>query len=434
MTSALDLHIEHIRSFASKVTAPIRPITLLVGENSSGKSTFLAAAACVFNPDASPLKPHFNEPPYSLGNYETIATYKAGRYGRDTAFSMGFQFTDQSASQKRTVIMTYGPEHGMPALNKYEDTSNSMKLSLSLKDNDVSGSLDLLVFGSEIRMQFDSELAAESGRLLDVLRNTNIRKNPSPFFYAVFQGQAKSKKLFPGPFWNRTNLIEPFESTFSIAPIRTKPRRTYDELTEDYSPEGEHIPSLLSRLLGEQSSTESSHLIKNALVKFGKESGLFSDFDIKKLGKSASSPFQLRVKTGGPSANLVDVGYGVSQALPVIVQSVLRQRRTLLLIQQPEVHLHPRAQAALGTFFADLAAKGENSFIIETHSDHLVDRVRQEVRSGTIAADRVQILFFHRPRGESIVHPISIDDEGNIIDAPEEYRSFFLEEELKLFS
>jgi predicted ATPase len=131
--------------------------------------------------------------------------------------------------------------------------------------------------------------------------------------------------------------------------------------------------------------------------------------------------------------NLSDIGYGVSQVLPVVVQSVLRKDATTLLIQQPEVHLHPRAQAALGTFFAQIA-ETERMFVIETHSDYLVDRVRQEVAKGTIKSEDVQILFFDKPGLETTIHQLTLDENGNVENAPDEYRSFFMEESINLLT
>src|SRR5262249_4368610 len=154
--------------------------------------------------------------------------------------------------------------------------------------------------------------------------------------------------------------------------------------SEDYSPEGDHVPKVLARLLSAEPSSASARQLRSALQRFGKESGLFQDIGIKKLGKGPDDPFQVQVAAGGPKVNLMDVGYGVSQALPVIVQSVLRRQNSLLLIQQPEVHLHPRAQAALGTFFVELATLGQDTLLVETHSDFLVDRVRQEVAKGLL--------------------------------------------------
>ena len=79
-------------------------------------------------------------------------------------------------------------------------------------------------------------------------------------------------------------------------------------------------------------------------------------------------------------------------------------------------------------------SRGERTFVVETHSDHLVDRVRHEVAQGHIKAEQVIILFFDKPKLETEVTPIELDDQGNVVDAPSSYRRFFLEEELKLFA
>jgi predicted ATPase len=72
--------------------------------------------------------------------------------------------------------------------------------------------------------------------------------------------------------------------------------------------------------------------------------------------------------------------------------------------------------------------------LIETHSDFLVDRVRQEVAKGTISPDKVMILFFDRSKFETTIYPITLDRLGNIENAPLHYREFFLQEEENLFT
>ena len=101
----------------------------------------------------------------------------------------------------------------------------------------------------------------------------------------------------------------------------------------------------------------------------------------------------------------------------------------MFLLQQPEVHLHPSAQAALGSFFCQVA-NPDRQLVIETHSDHLLDRVRMDVRDGTtdLKPDDVSILFFERKDLDVRIHSLRIDEEGNIEGAPDGYRNFFLEE------
>jgi hypothetical protein len=218
-------------------------------------------------------------------------------------------------------------------------------------------------------------------------------------------------------------------SAISIAPIRTRPRRVYDEALTSFAPEGEHIPRELTRIFGRGDAGVDQ---REAILAFGKESGLFNDLSVKRLGRSASDPFQVRVTVAGPDVNMIDVGYGVSQSLPVVVQTVISDKSRWLLLQQPEVHLHPKAQAALGSFFARLAGQDNHKFVIETHSDFIIDRVRQEVCKGAIPKEMVTILFFEKPGLETKVTPIHLDELGNIVDPPPAYRDFFLHEEMNL--
>ena len=222
--------------------------------------------------------------------------------------------------------------------------------------------------------------------------------------------------------------------TLSLAPVRTKPRRTYDVISDEYQPEGEHIPILLSRFLAPGGTIRQRDALHSALEEFGEESGLFTNVRVKKLGKSPSDPFRILVAVSGPPFNLTDVGYGVSQSLPVVVQSVLAARSRLLLLQQPEVHLHPRAQAALGSLFCRLLASGNRHFIVETHSDYLVDRIRQEVARGNIRREDICVIFFYRKRALSKTFQLEIDEKGNILGAPHFYREFFVKEETNLIT
>ena len=187
---------------------------------------------------------------------------------------------------------------------------------------------------------------------------------------------------------------------------------------------------VLARIFQEEGDLEKS--VHAALAAFGADSGLLGNLKVRTLGNKPTDPFQILVELAGPPRNLADVGYGVSQALPLIVESVLAAPNRRLLVQQPEVHLHPRAQAALGTFFTKLVAAQHKSFVIETHSDFLLDRVRQEVANRTIKSEDVLILFLERESVETTVHQITVDDSGNVVGAPVSYRRFLLEEEVRL--
>ena len=150
---------------------------------------------------------------------------------------------------------------------------------------------------------------------------------------------------------------------YASSPVRSKPHRTYDPSRPTRDPEGDYVPMYLADLYFRDVTRWKA--LKGAFEKFGKESGLFDEISVKPLGKTASGPFQLQVrksgrKAKGPQRNLIDVGYGVSQVLPVITELLRHDALRMFLLQQPEVHLHPSAQAALEVCFVRLPTLGVN--------------------------------------------------------------------------
>ena len=231
------------------------------------------------------------------------------------------------------------------------------------------------------------------------------------------------------PWWQIGERI----AVFSAAPIRSRPKRTYDPTREVYDPEGSDVPMQLMRMqVTERGRWEG---LKEQLIEFGKRSGMFQNIEVKNLGGSMGNPFQLKVKVRGPNSNIVDVGYGVSQILPILVNSLdppIRRgpliERPFFLLQQPEVHLHPRAQAEFSSLLATAANQDRQSFIVETHSDYMIDRARIEIRKGNIRPEDVSLIYLE-PKGNVVkVHNISFDKMANMEGVPPHYGEFFLKE------
>jgi hypothetical protein len=224
------------------------------------------------------------------------------------------------------------------------------------------------------------------------------------------------------------SLSNPVEATSAI---RTKPLRTYTPGIELRNGEGSHVPFEMAKLSRAKSRDEWRKL-KSSLEKYGKSSEMFSEVEIKSFGTSPSDPFQIQFSSEGPKTNIVDLGYGTSQVLPILYMIASAPQRGVFLIQQPEVHLHPKAQAALGTHFVEAYLEEKKQFIIETHSDYIVDRIRTAIASGKLKASDVSILFFERGRLETNLTQIELDPHGTPIDPPDSYRSFFLDEQLRI--
>ncbi len=117
------------------------------------------------------------------------------------------------------------------------------------------------------------------------------------------------------------------------------------------------------------------------------------------------------------SFNLYDVGFGVSQVLPIIVEGFYAQPGSLILIEQPEIHLHPKLQSEMGDLLIDIA-RSDKKLIIETHSEHLLLRIQRRITEGTLKSNDVAIYFFNYTPDGTRIERIDIDDLGRFKNWP----------------
>lgn len=216
-----------------------------------------------------------------------------------------------------------------------------------------------------------------------------------------------------------------------VAPIRTAPKRFYGGARAAYSPDGEHTPYVLRQVMeGPRAKRFASNL-----KAFGEASGLFDTVEAHTFGDDPHAPFELLVNFSGAKLSINNVGYGVSQVLPLAVEFISGMKGSWFAVQQPEVHLHPRAQAALGGLMYELAREREFSFFVETHSDFLIDRFRLTMQRDTDRkVDHIaQVIFFTRDEDGNHAHAVRINQDGRYeSDQPDAFREFFIREELSM--
>lgn len=130
----------------------------------------------------------------------------------------------------------------------------------------------------------------------------------------------------------------------------------------------------------------------------------------------------MNVTQNGLSLDITDVGFGISQVLPIIIQGFLSDEDSLTIIEQPEIHLHPTMQADLGDLFIDIVESGDKRLVIETHSEYLLRRIRRRISEGKINKDDVAICLFHPKTKEkpAWVEILDIGEKGNF-KWPEEF-------------
>ena len=434
--------LQNYRCFGSEEqTARLAPLTLLVGPNSTGKTSFQALIRALWDVAFREVVPNFREEPYDLGSWDDIVHQPGGRAKPTDSFAAGFVMPTLSGweFQKLQAAFSFTSRKTVPFPVGRCFVSDEAAINLSHSDKDDGQSAQYRLHGGGWEeIPFDLPVALMDGvmplRALSILLTNRIGADGEVL-----------RQFLDGISFHRNIARRPFAS----APVRSRPRRTYDPILPAEDSEGDYIPSYLASLY--RRDADGWRLLKSRLETFGQDSELFDEISVRSFGESDGDPFQIQVRKPyrgsrndrrkGSWRNLVDVGYGVNQALPLLVEllhidippvSDWPPYRPLFLLQQPEVHLHPQAQAALGTLFCQTAAAGRQ-LIIETHSDYIIDRVRMDVRDGAtgLKPEDVSILYFEPGDLAVKIHSIRIDDAGNIKGAPEGYRQFFTDEMMR---
>ena len=440
--------------------AQLAPLTLLVGENSSGKTSLMALIRALWDVSIDDRIPDFKEPPYDLGSFNEIAHHRGARGSRAESFEGRFELEGPRQARRSTVPpiefnTTFGEQWSAPIPVRRGLVCDGYRVTQYLSEDEYR------------RVEIESP----RGHWLLDLRRRRVGHSVGrpaasmwPIDNALFSIRAALdreqniidvKAVDSSPDITSDDITEIMkladyislrmrrrvryqdERPFATAPVRSEPQRTYDPWRSAADALGDYVPTYLAQLSQRDKVTWDS--LKSRLEKFGSDAGLFDEIRVRQLGKTDADPFQVQVRKFGPRSkgpfrSLVDVGYGISQVLPVAAELLRDDAPRILLLQQPEVHLHPSAQASLGTLLCEVAtherASHRRQLIVETHSDYIIDRVRMAVADpqNLIGPDDVSLVYFERAGLEVFLHSLSIDELGNFAGAPSGYRQFFLDE------
>ena len=443
--------LRNFRCFREEQTARLAPLTLLVGENSTGKTSFMAMIRALWDTASLDGVPDFKEEPYDLGSFDEIAHYRGGPSSRATTFEAGFNVAQKATRGKRRRVgangqpysfeVTFQKRGTVPGPVKIRFSHENVWIEIHLEDESWQTSFGTPRGSWKFSTNFPDRLDANFNPTIyflfvksrGMIEDRESKAEPITSQYSgapADEDWELIEQLTDAYVGREFHRVQPYAS----APVRSKPRRTYDPSRTTRDPEGNYVPMYLASVYFQNENRWK--ILKGALEHFGQVAGLFDEILVKPLG-SEGGPFQVQVRkfgdrgnrSKGPQRNLIDVGYGVSQVLPVITELLRPDAPSMFLLQQPEVHLHPSAQAALGSLFCQVA-KPERQLVVETHSDHLIDRVRMDVRDErpSLRPEDVSILFFERGDLDVRIHSLRVDQEGNVLDAPESYRRFFLQE------
>ncbi len=405
------IYIKNYKGFDEEVIE-LRDVNFFVGENSTGKTSILKLINILNNKEFW-VNAQFNNNEVELGYFDEILN----RNCTDDFFRVGLEATKNEEKLKLRVLLEFHENKSIPKIYQVKYCTKNFDTLIRITPKQI-----------QYRVKpFEDKSFKEWAN--DFTFTQNPRKLNIPFsrmpLFIVFSlieiELGNNKKNDISSFITEPMLYNRYRW---LAPIRAKAKRIYESYEVKFSPEGEHIPSLLREIFSNSSKNEKGKIL-NILNQFGKESNLFDEILVKNYGSKNVSPFEIIIKYEDTEVKLPNVGYGVSQCLPLIVE-ILSSKNHVFSIQQPEVHLHPKAQAAFGSFLFNATLKDKNNFLIETHSDFTINRFRYCLSKKTDTKIDSQVLFFERKKNTNSILGIEIEKNGSFKNGvPKSYREFF---------
>lgn len=435
--------IENFKAFADLQEIDLAPITLIYGANSSGKSSIIHSLMVL---KQSILFPSLKGGVYSdkrildVGSYATMVY--AHKLDRDICFNLKFtsnstksvykdrlyvklnySFFDHEQNKKNkndsqgfsylnTIYFEgeYRNKFGYVLKNKFNGKSelSTKNFDLDLLDNykifdrrkkEISDEItkkimDVFVYYAEEESPIPKGIGIDGSRHLEIL--DSLRENDSEdALYTVHSF------IYETIMENSNYIKDELKKISYLGPLRSNPKRYYSIDTEfevTVGKEGENIAYFL------KSKKEFiTHKINECFKKFN----IPYKFTPKPIGERNSEPLiqiELEDLRNNVTVSPLDVGFGIGQILPILVEGVIREN-SVICVEQPEIHLHPKLQAELAEFFAETCTK--NQWIIETHSEALMLRIQKLIRDKKKINGRIL-----KPKDVSILYVVPSEDEN----------------------
>jgi predicted ATPase len=204
-----------------------------------------------------------------------------------------------------------------------------------------------------------------------------------------------------------------------LGPLRAPPKR-FEQWNQQRPGNLGHDGRLaVQALLASATKNDQDNLVAK-VSSWMREIGLLDSLEVHQIGNSPLH--EVLVSRGGVTSNILDVGFGVSQVLPVVTLAYFLPRANTAILEEPEMHLHPLAQANLADLFVNASRERGSQFLIETHSEHLFRRLQLLVANGTVDGKHVRLYFIDRDEaGAAIVRHLEMDRFGRIRNWPKHF-------------
>lgn len=414
----IKISIEGFKAIGDRVDVELRPLTLLAGANSSGKSSLMQGILLLKQTFEAPYDPGpilLNGPHVRFTSIDQLLHTGVAKTSRVSGFAIGI---DDGKVAFETQIERQGTKEEL-AVTRFTVRSKGADPIVLTPNMDLT------------------ELSKIAWNILGMTPSPEVR------FELVRDGFSLGPALSPkqgGGIPQRIILpmiqfdFEFLRKIIHIPGLRGNPARSYPLTAtgplypgtfENYS------ASVIARWSETPSESEKLKELGLSLQRLGltwkvqakRVDGASVELRVGRMPRSVQGGARDLV-------NIADVGFGVSQTLPILVALIEAKPGQLVYIEQPEIHLHPRAQVAMAELLADAAKRGV-ILVIETHSSSLLLAVQTLVAEGQLPPDRVKLHWFTRDEksGATKITSADLDQGGRFGDWPEDFDDVSLEAE-----
>lgn len=437
------LRIRNFKGWKDTESIRMAPISLFFGANSSGKSSIgqflMMLKQTVESPDRKAVfYPGGKNSAVQLGSYQEMVFHRDPEnkisFEYDWTLPTAIKFKDPNSGQSFGYNQVeFNAEVGLG--NKDQHTLVVDKFQYELKEGDATS----LSVGMERKVESKSEYKVEA-EIFALKRNKGRVWYPgAPVRFYGFPDEVVAYHQ-NADFVQDLNLQHEklFRSICYLGPLRTKTERLYSWTGMEPESVGYSGESTVAAILAARNRKISMGYKKTAkpfeqiIAMKLKEMSLIEEFKVNPISEQRQE-YEVKVRTKGSKdwVDLPDVGFGISQVLPVLVQCFYAPANSIIIMEQPEIHLHPNAQSALADVMIDVINSRENGndrdiqLVIETHSEHFLRRLQRRIAEDAVSQKKVSAYFANVSRTPAKLEPLQIDIFGSIQNWPE---SFFGDE------
>jgi hypothetical protein len=426
------LTAKNFKSWQSIDAMRLAPITGLFGPNSSGKTSLIQLLLLLKQTAESTDKGqvlNFGGDDRSL---VSLGTFRDVIFGHDVSAPLHISLSWHEPSPVEIVDPTKGPTE---LLFSGSDLSFSTEIAGSeegrLTVERFAYGLDSNVFSMTRARRQEYTLAAEAGAFRFVRTQGRKWPLPPPVKFYGFPDQVRAYYQNAGFVAELELAFERlFGSIYYLGPLREYPEREYTwggGMPADVGRRGDRVVDALlaSRARGRQNSRgyrKRRMTLEEHVAVWLRELGLIHSFEVEQIAPEATLYRVLVRKTRtSPQVLITDVGFGVSQILPVLVLCFYVPKGSIVVLEQPEIHLHPAVQAGLADVLIEAAQARRIQIIVESHSEYLLQRLQRRIAEEALEPSSVALYFSDVSAGRSVLTPLEVDLFGNIANWPKDF-------------